>query len=183
MIQLTLDYSNKFNCDFSIFIKFNYNSSYVELIKSLKQRVFDYNNKCWEVPYTEYTELISLLNTNNIPYNGEEFFNQAKIFKESVDKKNSNNNVIVNLDDIKFKTKPFSYQKEGIKYMLEHDKCLIADEQGLGKTYQTLNTEEIKKGGNHCLIIAGYDTLQFNWALEVQKHTNEQQKRAALLAS
>ena len=39
------------------------------------------------------------------------------------------------------------------------------------------NPEEViarlQKKGKHCLIIVGYDILQFNWLNEIIKHTNE----------
>ena len=42
-----------------------------------------------------------------------------------------------------------------------------------GKSLQTLNIARLKRGGKHCLVIVGYDTLQFNWVSEIEKHTEE----------
>ena len=46
----------------------------------------------------------------------------------------------------KYKTKPFSYQEEGIQFGLNHDKWLLLDPPGLGKTLQLIYlAEELKK--------------------------------------
>ena len=178
MIRLKADFSKKLNSVYSIFVTFPYNPNYVELMKTMKNRSFDNDTKIWEIGWDCYTQLIGTLNNYRIPYNGNEFMESIEVLKqeiarrEKVYKPDSNIDSSI-LDKVEFKTPPFSYQKEGIAYMLEHDRCLIADEQGLGKTYQTLNTAVLKRGGKHCLIIAGYDTLQFNWVAEVEKHTNE----------
>ena len=178
MLKLRADFSIKLNSVYSIFVTFPYNQYYVDLMKNMKNRSFDNVTKVWEIGWDCYSQLIGTLNAYGIPYNGNEFMESVEELKYQIElrekkyKKDSNIDSSI-LDKVEFKTPPFSYQKEGIAYMLEHDKCLIADEQGLGKTYQTLNTAVLKKGGKHCLIIAGYDTLQFNWVAEVEKHTNE----------
>jgi SNF2 family DNA or RNA helicase len=58
-----------------------------------------------------------------------------------------------------------------------HDKFLLADDQGLGKTLQSLVVACIRKrlqGFKHCLIVCGYNTLKHNWLAEIEKHTHEQ---------
>ena len=178
MMYLRAGFADKVNSKYSIFVKFKYNPSYVEIVKSMKMRAYNANTKEWEIAWEEYTPFISTLNQYNIPYNGPDFEYSIKQLNEQVEKLQTIQKMEANvdasiLDNVEFKTQPFSYQREGIAYILTHDNCLIADEQGLGKTYQTLNAAVLKKGGKHCLIIAGYDTLQFNWVAEVQKHTNE----------
>ena len=62
-----------------------------------------------------------------------------------------------------YPTPPFEHQLDGIKYGLNHDKWLLLDEPGLGKTLQVIYlAEELKAQENieHCLIICGINTLK-----------------------
>lgn len=144
----------------SLFVTFDYNPIYVDLIKTIPQCNFDKDTKQWEVP-TAYTNdlldkfcvydsiQLNLLNTE--PREIEQFELNA------------------------YKTTPFNYQLEGIQYGLNHDKWLLLDEPGLGKTLQLIYlAQELKEkeGIEHCLIICGINTLKFNWKKEIQKHSN-----------
>jgi len=84
--------------------------------------------------------------------------------------------IIVKVDPEKLKTKPFDYQIEGINYGLNHDKWLLLDAPGLGKTLQVIYIAESLKKQNlieHCLIICGINTLKYNWKKEIYKHGTE----------
>jgi SNF2 family DNA or RNA helicase len=99
-----------------------------------------------------------------------------ELLKEKVEahtKRIKENQYKGNLEEEKFKLKPRSYQLDGIKYGLEHGNFLLADEQGTGKSLQLTNIARLDKGGQHCLIIVGYDALQFNWANEIEKYCDE----------
>lgn len=75
-----------------------------------------------------------------------------------------------------FKIKPYPHQIEGINFMLSHRKSLLLDAPGLGKTSQLIYyAETLKKRGfiDHCLIIAGINSLKANWRKEIQKFSNE----------
>ncbi|MFN2938532.1 DEAD/DEAH box helicase [Lachnospiraceae bacterium YH-ros2226] len=79
-------------------------------------------------------------------------------------------------EDFDWKTVPFSYQEEGIEYGLSHDRFLLCDSQGLGKTLESATIASIRKqqlGYQHCLIICCVNTLKWNWANEVKQHTYE----------
>ena len=178
MLLLRADYSDKLPCKYSIFASFNYDPRYVELIKSLSTRCWNPDSREWEIDYTHYTELVTKLNTSGIPYNGEEFVQSLLRLKEKIEQSEniSKTEPILTVSDLakmEFKTRPYEYQLEGIAYGLANNKFLLADEQGLGKSLQTLNIATLRRGGRHCLVIVGYDTLQFNWVAEVEKHTNE----------
>ena len=71
-----------------------------------------------------------------------------------------------------FKVKPYKYQEEGIKFGLMHNKWLLLDDQGLGKTLQMIYlAESLYEQGkiDHCVIICGVASLQYNWANEIRK--------------
>ena len=75
----------------------------------------------------------------------------------------------------KFKTEPFPYQKEAIQYALNHDKFMLLDGMGLGKSLQSIYAaQEIKKYHDieHCLVICGVNTLKSNWKREIELHSN-----------
>lgn len=178
MLFLRAGFSDKLNCEYSIYITFQYNPNYVELIKTLPKRVWNNDNKWWEIPYESYTPLISMLNQYGIPYNAQDFMKSIQELSDEVAKMQTIQKQEANvdasiLDNVEFKTQPFEYQKEGIAYGLTHDKFLNADDQGLGKSLQCLNTAVLKRGGKHCLIIVGYKSLLFNWVAEIEKHTFE----------
>lgn len=178
MIYLRMHYSNKLNCKYSIFATFQYNPNYVNIMKSMTNRCWNADTKEWEIDYACYTPLIKTLNENNIPYNGREFLQSIDELKKLIEQSQAiqvqeANIDTSSLDSVEFKTKPYKYQLEGIAYGLENNKFLLADDQGLGKSLQTLNIARLKRGGKHCLVIVGYDTLQFNWVSEIEKHTEE----------
>lgn len=74
------------------------------------------------------------------------------------------------------KTKPYKHQIDCLRYSLNHNKFLLGDEQGLGKTKQSIDIAVYKKeteNYNHCLIICGVNGLKYNWSNEVSIHSNE----------
>lgn len=78
--------------------------------------------------------------------------------------------------DFDWKTVPFSYQEDAIAYGLSHDRFLLCDSQGLGKTLESSTIAAVRKqqlGYEHCLIICCVNTLKWNWVNEVRLHTYE----------
>lgn len=75
--------------------------------------------------------------------------------------------------DYIFKVKPFEHQIEGIEYGLNHDKWLLADSMGLGKSKTVIEIANIKKV-KHCLIICCENGLKWNWQKQIRIHSNEE---------
>ena len=72
------------------------------------------------------------------------------------------------------KTKPYNHQIDSYEYALTHNKFLLGDEQGLGKTKQALDIAVSRKHKmTHCLIVCGVNNLKWNWLNEIATHTNE----------
>lgn len=162
MITLIEDTPRKITGITSIFVKFDYNQNIVNAIKSLCD-VYDYDKKThiWEVPLKGIHKLIEELS----------ILDDISIISQVEDKNVGN----TQLDASKFKTKPFDYQLEGIKYGLEHDKWLLLDTMGLGKSLQAIYlAQELKERGKieHCFIICGVNSLKTNWKKEILKHSN-----------
>ena len=156
------------------------------LRESLLKHNLTYNRNAWDISYDKFRHIIEprqvesialRQNYNNLinPQKEDDFKiinlnDNSSLSNESF---NSNNLDINLLNGIEFKTEPRAYQKQGILYMLNNPKCLNADDMGLGKSLQTINTALLNKCGKHCLVIVGFDALQFNWVAEIEKHSNE----------
>lgn len=143
----------------SVFVEFNYNPNIVEEIKSLPCFNFSKRTKLWEVPIVYLSQLIDKL----CIYDDIQL-NMCNI--------NFVEDVVYELGP--YKTKPFAYQEDGIQFGLNHDKWLLLDVPGLGKTLQLIYlAEELKRRGKitHCLVICGINTLKTNWRKEIQKHS------------
>lgn len=161
MINITEGKAKKLPGKISLFVSFNYNQNIVDIFKQLSTRYYDAKNKLWEVPCTDLKFLLEKLVT----------YDEIKLtLLEDKKQKEKEINLVT-----KYKTKPFDYQLEAIKYGLQKDKWLLLDAPGLGKTLtMILLAQELKKQRDvkHCLIVCGINTLKFNWVNEIHKHSN-----------
>ena len=145
----------------SFFIKFDYKANIVDTIKNLPNYAYHKKLNCWEIPTTCLARAIELLsNLDSITIT----------LCEDEDEETS-----VNFSLSNYKTPPYKYQLDGIEYGLNHNKWLLLDAPGLGKSLQMIYlAEELKKRDNieHCLIICGINTLKHNWKKEIEKHSS-----------
>lgn len=145
----------------SIKIEFDYRQELVDIVKQVSSAVYHKNLICWEIPVTSLAHAIELFhNYDDITLN--------LLPDEPITKSN-------NYEIGPFKTDPYNYQKEGIQYGLQHNKWLLLDAPGLGKSLQMIYlAQELKKKENieHCLIICGINTLKFNWKKEIETHSD-----------
>ena len=112
MLFLRAGFSDKLNCDYSIYITFQYNPNYVELIKTLPKRVWNNDSKWWEIPYESYTPLISMLNQYGIAYNAQDFMKSIEDVSKEVQKMQAIQSQEADvdasiLDNGEFKTQPY----------------------------------------------------------------------------
>lgn len=159
MININIDNSIKCNGDYSLFVSFDYDAKIVTAIKSFPTRFYDPQNKTWELPFKQLGELVNVLNEFDMEITSDKYIS---LEEKTVDIPK----------DFEFKTKPYDHQVEGLKYGLSHDKWLLGDEQGLGKTKQVIDIA-IARNVKHCLIICCVNSLKWNWAREVATHSNE----------
>ena len=145
----------------SLFVSFDYNKLIVDEIRLLNNCVFNEETKEWEIPLTCLSEFIDRC---------------CKI--DDIHLRLQLQTSLIDTQEIQlseYKTKPFEHQLDGIRYGLQHDRWLLLDAPGLGKTLQiTYLAEELKRTHNveHCLIICGINTLKTNWKNEIEKHSN-----------
>lgn len=158
MINIDIRESEKCNGEYSLFVSFEYNNDIVDIVKSFPIRVYNPKSKTWELPFNKLGELVNKLSDYDIEIHGK--YINLDTPKVEIPK------------SYKFKTEPFNHQIEGVTFGLNHDKWLLGDEQGLGKTKQVIDIANIK-GVKHCLIICCVNGLKWNWKNEVATHSDE----------
>ena len=152
----------------SFLISFAYDPKVVDAIKTLPVKQYIKNIQAWEIPsdclaealdtltFLDNIQLITLPETEEDSNQGDFDLTQAEI------------------DQLHFK--PYKHQVEGINYGLQKKKWLLLDNPGCGKTNQIIGlAETLKRRGlvEHCLVIAGINSLKSNWAKEIKKFSNE----------
>lgn len=167
MIKLKFDFSQKLSYKQSLFIKGDYNSNILDVIHSFQTRYYHRNSKLWECKIDYFPIILDKLKFENIQICGEVPKKFEKYLKmlDIYDEQDA---------DYLSRTKPFEHQIESFNYALTHNKFLLGDEQGLGKTKQALDIAVARKHKmRHCLIVCGVNNLKWNWYKEVEIHTNE----------
>lgn len=167
MIKLKFDFSQKLSYRQSLYIKGDYNPTILAVIHSFQTRYYHRNSKLWECKIDYFPIILDKLKFEDIQICGEvpkKFEKYLKLL-DVYDKQDA---------DYMSRTKPFDHQIESFNYALTHNKFLLGDEQGLGKTKQALDIAVSRKSKmRHCLIICGVNNLKWNWYKEVEMHTNE----------
>lgn len=146
----------------SIILKFDYDQTLVNFVKNLPIRSYDPNTKTWEIPLEQFPRFIDFYKK---PITLHIFISKIKSEKE-----------IEIPSDYKFPFTPYPHQLDGIKFGLNHDSFLLADQQGLGKTVQSATIACIRKklyNYKHCLIICAVNGSKYNWKKECELFTNE----------
>lgn len=155
-------------------MKFPYDLELVAKIKALPKRYYIVDEKTWEVPVTEINNLISIFGSRKIELVGKVTTKgKAEIARAVFDS--------IDALGYKFKTTPYQHQIEGLTYGLANNRFLLADEQGLGKTKQSIDIAVARKSQfKHCLIVTGVNGLKWNWMKEIGIHSDE---KAVLLGA
>lgn len=146
-------------------VKFAYRPFLVDAIKKIPGASFNYAKKYWHVP----------------PESGQALLNWASSFKAKVTQA-----PVVHIGEIeplpelevpvpewfynrskKAKGEPYQvmpYQTNGVAYNLKHERVIIGDEPGLGKTCQAILSAIL--AGSKCILIICPATLKENWKTE-----------------
>ena len=167
MIKLKFDFSQKLKYKQSLYIKGDYNPTILDVIHSFQTRYYHRNSKLWECKIDYFPIILDKLKFEDIQICGEVPKKFEKYLKmlDIYDEQDA---------DYLSRTKPYEHQMESFNYALTHNKFLLGDEQGLGKTKQALDIAVARKHKmRHCLIVCGVNNLKWNWYKEVEIHTNE----------
>ena len=115
---------------------FNYNKELIEVLHRIGNCIWLKAEKVWEMPINKLAEFID---------------NAALIDDIEVTLMEDAPTETVQLL-CNYKTKPYSYQEQGIKWIIEKHNGLLLDEPGLGKTIQLIYAaEELKKQNREIL--------------------------------
>lgn len=129
MIKIIIDTPKKCPGLYSAYIQIPYNQILIDIIKISQISLYDKKNKVWEIDITSLPKIL------------DAFTVQDDI--ELIDNSFSpEEDILVKIDPENLKTKPFNYQLDGINYGLNHDKWLLLDAPGLGKTLQVIYIAE-----------------------------------------
>lgn len=162
MIRIFEDKAKKLSGLKSLYLSFDYNEQIINMVKASGTYFFHNDNHLWEVPITSLAYLLDELC----------YFDDIDLIVDDEEVSTEQKRHIT----LNYKSSPYQYQLEGIEYGLNHDKWLLLDMPGLGKTLQMIYlAEELKAQDKieHCLIICGIASLRDNWRKEIQKHSNE----------
>ena len=166
MVNIVIRKSEKLtSCEYSGFVTFDYNAEIVTAIKSLPYRMYNPDNKTWEIPADKIDELKSKL---------PQWYHLFNIVGE-VPKTEGDEEPLIP-ESFKYKTEPYEHQKVSLEYGMKYNRWFLGDEQGLGKTKQAIDiaiARKLKYGYKHCLIVCGVNTLKWNWVNEILTHSNE----------
>lgn len=161
--------------DNAYMISFRYDPSTVAKVKELAQRRYLPEERAWEIPDYELPNLIEKVGLSNI--DADEAITGALKTKEVEDRRAATQerlNGIKPVVDFAFTTEPLPHQIEAFNFGLQKDMILIGDEQGLGKTKESIDICVARKHELvKTLIVCGVNSVKYNWEKEIQIHSKE----------
>ena len=154
----------------SLILTFDYNPYVIDTLKTIPTYHYHAKDKIWEFPVVYLNRLLDnltflddiQLKLLDTPKSGEFHFSKQEPLSET--------------EKVSFKMKPFDHQLEAINFGLSHEKWLLLDSMGLGKTNSIIwLAETLKRRGeiDHCFIICGVNSLKQNWKKEIAKFSTE----------
>lgn len=157
----------------SLVVQFDYNPYIVDAVKTIPTYHWHKKEKVWECPLCYLGRLLDnltflddiQLRLLDTPENGEITFNRKFDLRP-----------LSETEKVSFKLTPFKHQLEAVDFGLVHEKWLLLDSPGTGKTFSTIClAETLKRRGliDHCFIICGVNALKQNWKREIQKFSTE----------
>ena len=157
----------------SICVTFDFSQHIVDSLKTIPTFYYHKKDNVWEFPVCYLGRLLDnltfldqiQLKLLDIPKPDEfHFGNQLKLAPLNEKEK------------VSFKLTPFDHQLDAIDFGLTHEKWLLLDSMGLGKTNSIIWLAEVlKRRGliDHCFIICGVNSLKQNWKKEIAKFSTE----------
>lgn len=129
-----------------------YEPDALPILRGIPNAKFDREKKCWVVS----TE----------PKHRERVLNACE--RLNLDVPEAFNKVEMNTDSLEAVKRAmmggaYGYQQFGVRFLAQHDRCLLGDDMGLGKTFQSLMAIEGRA------IVLCPATIKLNWKNEVEK--------------
>jgi len=163
-------------------VSFKKNKEYTEKMGTIPGASYSPVRECWAVPYSQLDKFNSLMAEHLIVWDNEEP-NGGGISEDTIPSYPTTPGYSIKYDltgkiinSTGFKTTPWGeYQVKGHNLLVEKDFLILADEQGLGKSWQVATAMEAKKklGKVKRGVIVAKASLVYNWRDEIHMHTNE----------
>jgi len=140
-------------------IWFDYDPKAIAAVKLIAGRRFDHLRKCWIVPQSSAEQV-------------ERFAKQFRFSTswETVSLLDNFDHTILPLPQLQqhipLKMDLYDFQREGVAYCLEHERVIIGDQPGLGKTGQAI-AAVTAADAFPCLVISP-NSLRINWHREFE---------------
>ena len=156
-------------------LSFKYDPNTVAKVKELAERRYLPEDRAWEIPSHELPNLVEKVGLSNI--NAEDGIVGALKTQEIEDKREATAKRLEGIKpvvDFDFTTEPLPHQIEAFNYGMERNKLLIGDEQGLGKTKESIDICVARKHELvKTLIVCGVNSVKYNWEKEISIHSRE----------
>lgn len=170
-VKIIIDLPINLKVDKALLVTFPYDAKLVNIMRGFELKFWHPTKKIWELPFKCLNALEQQLAQLNVDF---DVYDQLCIvgYNQADQDKLKDCGVKHN-----YKTQPRKHQVEGFNYGMNSQKWLLADDPGLGKTFQTLNIALAKRQQHwfkHCLIVVGVNNLKLNWFHEIKKHTYEE---------
>jgi SNF2 family DNA or RNA helicase len=148
-------------------VAFPYNADYVSKIKEVPGRRWVPERKIWTVPVASLSMLLTKFD-GHYRLVGE-FPELVEMAKAGATQEKVSDTLMV---DYKFKTEPLKHQIQAFNMGISRNVMLNADDQGLGKTKETIDVLEYRanKGQINRVLIVAKASLKYNWLQEIEKH-------------
>ncbi len=144
----------------TLIVSFEYDPKLVVAVKAIKGARFDGEHKRWKVPAESIEQVVALPNfeiASEVTARLEADRATAKVQAEK-DEQVANKLLSTPLPD-----NLFAHQRDGVKWLWEHRRAILADDMGLGKTRQALLAA---KAYGLPIIVICPASLLINWQRE-----------------
>lgn len=165
-------------------VKFPYCDEWMRMVKQLPHRRWNQGQKCWEIWAVELAPFAKMVGPYNLILKDKSLLTFMDDETKGRDKADADKIKATRerLKDIKpvvpfaFITKPMPHQIEAFYRGINSYNLLIADEQGLGKTLESIQIALYRHSRGQirkCLIVCGVNSTKYNWSAEIERHAHQ----------
>lgn len=158
-------------------VSFKYDVKILAQVKSLAERRYLPEERAWEIPDYEVQNLLNKMVELNAQVIIDEKVKKELEEKSLQEKKESTAKRLEGITPVipfEFITQPLPHQIEAFNVGMKKNSLLIGDQQGLGKTKESIDiTVARKKEICKCLIVCGVNSVKYNWGNEIKLHSHE----------
>ena len=150
-----------------IHMAFGYDRVKIQSVKQIPGVTWDKATTAWRAPLTSVEECLRWAEIFGISVHPE-VANEGALVKAQLDAlRDASRATDADLEIAGLQAELFPYQKAGINYAVEAERCFIADEMGLGKTLQGIGTLEVLHA--YPAVVVCPPNLVLNWKREYER--------------